>query len=149
MRVDVVQLEIVKKYSILLEKTDGYVYGVECAKELFVQQIGKSNIEMVGLICLDSTNKIINYSNISTGGIEDVKVSIAQIFKVALLSNASQIIVAHNHPSGVLEITNADIDMTKNIGVVARLFDIKLIDSLVVNMDGEVISIREKIKEFQ
>lgn len=149
MRVEVVQLELVNKYSISLEETDGYAYGVESAGELFARQIGRSNIEMVGLICLDSTNKIINYSNISIGQIESVRVSIAQIFKVALLSNASQIMVAHNHPSGVLEITSADIEMTKNIGAAAKLFDIKLIDSLIVNRNGEVASIREKMRGMQ
>ena len=80
------------------------------------------------------------------GNIENVKVSIAQILKTALLSNSSKIIVAHNHPSGVLEITSNDIDITKKIGTVAGLLDIKMIDSLVV-YGKTALSIRESMGE--
>lgn len=149
MKVDVVQIELKKKCEISLDGNNEYIYGVESSKNLFVNEIGKSNVEMVGVICMDSTNKILNYSNIAIGGIKNVKVPVAQIFKVALLSNASQIIIAHNHPSGVLKITEADINMTKNIGKIAAIFDINLIDSLVLNADGDLISIREHIEELK
>ena len=66
--------------------------------------------------------------------------------KTALLSNSSKIIVAHNHPSGVLEITSNDIDITKKIGTVAGLLDIKMIDSLVV-YGKTALSIRESMGE--
>lgn len=149
MEIDVVQLELVKKYKISINSEDGYVYGVETVGKIFAQEIGSCNVEMVGVICLDNTNKIINYSNIAIGGIENVHVPVAQIFKVALLSNATQFIIAHNHPSGVLKITKADIELTRNIGIIAKVFDMKLIDSLVVNSIGEIISIRENIKELE
>ena len=61
------------------------------------------------------------------------------------MSNSSQIIIAHNHPSGVLEITEADISLTKKIGMIAKLFEIKLIDSLIVNCKEEIVSIRESV----
>ena len=61
------------------------------------------------------------------------------------MSNAAQIIVGHNHPSGVLEVTEADVLLTKNIGVVAKIFDIKLLDSIIVNSQEDIISIRENI----
>lgn len=147
MKVDVVQIELKKKYQISLAGNDEYIYGIESSKNLFINEIGKSNVEMVGVVCLDSTNKIINYCNIAIGDIKNVKVSIAQLFKVALLSNASQMIIAHNHPSGVLKITTNDINLTRNIGKLAAAFDISLLDSLVVNADGDIISIREHIKE--
>lgn len=94
---------------------------------------------------MDSTNKIINYSNISTGEIDHVKVSIAQLSKIALLSNSSKVIIAHNHPSGVVDVTSYDIEMTKKIGSILKYFDIQLIDSLVVN-GNEAVSIRERIE---
>lgn len=148
MEIDVVQVELKKKYSLKICGEQERVYGIETTKEIFVDEIGRSNVEMAGVVCLDSTHKIINYSNIAIGDIEDVKVSVAQIIKVALLSNATYIVVAHNHPSGVLEITNADIDLTKHIGKAAGLFNIKLIDSLIVNYEGEILSIRENLKEI-
>lgn len=149
MEIDIVQVELSKKGSIDLNSVNGYAYGVETAQAIFVQQIGKSNVEMVALICLDHINKIINYSNIAIGTMKIAKVSLAQIFKVALLSNADKIIIAHNHPSGVLSITQADIDITKNIANIAKLFEIELLDSVIVNSNGEVLSIRENIKELE
>ena len=148
MKIDIVQAELTKKGYVILNNTTGFAYGVDTSKNIFIEQIGKCNIEMVGLICMDNANKIINYSNIAIGNIDTVKVSISQIFKVALLSNATKIIIAHNHPSGVLEITESDIELTKKIGMAAGIFNIDLIDSLIINQMGKVISIREKIKEL-
>lgn len=148
MLVDVIELQLVTKYKIDLELLDEYVYNAESTKKIFVDEIGKSNVEKVGIIYMDSTNKVINYSNIAIGTINNVKVSIAEIFKVALLSNASKFIIAHNHPSGILEITKPDIDLTKNIGAVAKLFDMELVDSVIVNRYGELMSIRAHLKEI-
>lgn len=72
---------------------------------VFVQQIWKINVEIVALIYLDHTNKIINYSNIAIGTIKFAKVSLAQIFKVALLSSAGKLIVAHNRVLGISKDT--------------------------------------------
>lgn len=99
------------------------------------------------LLCLDSANRVINFSVVSIGEINNVKASLAQLFRVALLSNASAIMVAHNHPSGVLEITSSDIEQTRKIAFFANAFSMKMIDSLVVTAEG-YISIRVHCKEF-
>lgn len=147
MNVDIVKIELAK-VGLTIEVQDSFVYGAETSHNIFTSQIGKSNVEMIGLLCLDTTNKIINYANVAIGGVDTVKVPLDQIFRFILLSNATQFIIAHNHPSGVLKITSADIDMTKKIGSIAKLFDIKLIDSLIVNADGEFLSIREHMEEL-
>ena len=147
MEINVIQLEVAVKGQINLD-TDGFVYGVETAAPIFMQQIGRSNVEMVGMICLDHTNRILNYSNISIGNQEGVEVRLDQILRVALISNAAKFIIAHNHPSEILEITSNDIEVTKKIGKMASLMNIMLIDSLIVNARGDVISIREKMEEM-
>lgn len=146
MKIDVVEIKLVKGYQLLIPGDNEYVCGVQTAMPIFCKIIGANNVEYVALLCMDSTNKVINFSKISVGNIENVQVSISQILKVALLSNASKIIIAHNHPSGILEITAHDIDMTKKIGALAAYFDIELIDSLVVNAN-DAVSIREHIGE--
>ena len=143
MKIDVVELQLKTKYQIDLKNTDGYVYGIETAQKIFFREIGGCNIEKVGVIFLNSINKIINYSNIAIGSINNVTLPIAELFKVALLSNASKMIIAHNHPSGVLEITPSDIELTRKIGQIAKLFDMLLIDSLIINREGNIKSIRE------
>ena len=99
------------------------------------------------MLSLDNTNKIINYFTVSIGDITAVKVSVSQILKAALLSNASKIYIAHNHPSGILEITSKDIDITKKIGYSTQLFSIELIDSLIVSQN-DYISIRAHCKDL-
>lgn len=144
MKIKVVDLQIVSNYEIEINTKSEYVYGVETSAPIFCKTIGNANIEYVALLCLDSTNKIINYANVSMGEIDCVRASIAQLSKIALLSNSSKVVIAHNHPSGVLEVTSHDIEMTKRIGTILRYFDIQLIDSIVVN-SSNAISIRERI----
>lgn len=121
-----------KEYELELPGCNEYIYGVETASPIFCKTIGNNNIEYVGIICLDNTNKIINYSTVAMGTISKVNIQLSQLMKVALLSNASKIIIAHNHPSGVLQFTNFDIQMTKKIGTLSKFFGIELIDSIVV-----------------
>lgn len=147
MLIDVVDLELVTKYKINIQLDSEYVYGIEAAGPIFAKEIGKANIEKVSVLCLDHTNKIINFAVISIGNDESVRVSMSQLFRIVLLSNATKIVVGHNHPSGVLEITEPDILMTKKIGQIAFLLGIKLIDSVIVNANGDSISIRESIGE--
>ena len=148
MKIKVVELIIKREYEIDVPGENEYVYGVETAAPIFCDSIGSNNVECVALLCLDSTNKIVNFAKIAIGNIENVNVSISQLIKIALLSNASKIIIAHNHPSGVLEVTSSDIEMTKKIGAIANYFEIKLIDSLVVNSE-EATSIREKLGDIK
>ena len=143
-KIEFVQIELSTKCEIEMD-TDGYVYGVETAQPIFYQMIGKSNVEQAGLLCLDHSNKVINYSTIAIGTSENVNVSVGQIFRTALLSNADKIIIAHNHPSGILEITSDDLKLTQRIGKAASLFNISLIDSLIINATGDILSIREKV----
>ncbi len=147
MKIDIVGLELKTLYTVDVPIRTPYVYGVESAKDIFVETIGRKNVESAAVLCLDNCNKIIHFSIISIGSIANVRVQLAELFKVALLSNAVKIIVAHNHPSNVLTITPSDIAMTKNIGTLAKLFDMELIDSIVVSRSGEFISIREEISQ--
>lgn len=146
MKIKVINLQIVSDHEIEIDTDTEFIFGVETAAPIFCKKIGNANIEHVAALCLDNTNKIINYSNVSIGEIDSVKVSIAQLSKIALLSNSSKVIIAHNHPSGVLDVTSYDIDMTKKIGTLLKCFDIQLIDSLVVN-GKDAVSIRERIGE--
>ena len=145
MQIPVTRIELVQSGVIDVDLDSPYVYGVETASRVFTSTLGRMNTEFVGLLCLDSTHKVIGYSTVAMGSVDRVTPSVAQILRTALLSNASYIVVAHNHPSGVCEITEPDIALTKRIGGAAQLMDISLIDSLVVCPSGEFASIRESM----
>ncbi len=147
MKIDVVQLEIKKAYEIELELDKEEIHSALDASRLFCKTIGSLNVEHVAMITLDNADNAINFFIVSIGGIDFVKVSLAQMFRVALLSNASKIIIAHNHPSGVLQITSKDIEMTRKIAFFAKNFDIELMDSMVVT-GTDYISIRAHCEEL-
>lgn len=150
MLVNVVELELRKKYSIDIAGTEeGYVFGIETAHKIFESELAKCNVEKIGVIFVDSSNKIINYANIAIGSIDSVKLPVAELFKIALLSNASKFIIAHNHPSGVCDISVPDVELTRKIAQIAKIFDMSLIDSVVINYDGDIKSIREHMREIQ
>lgn len=87
----------------------------------------------------------MNYSVLSIGSVNSVNIHLNQLVKLALITNSSKVIIAHNHPSGVLDITDADINTTRYIAKLLKVFDIELVDSLVVTIE-DVISIRGSIK---
>ena len=147
MKIDVVQLELRKSYVMELPLATDKVFNAQQASQLFCGAIGRLNVEHVALLCMDNANRIINFSVISIGEISSVKVSLAQLFRTALLSNASKLMVAHNHPTGVLEITSNDIEMTRKIAFFANAFSMELLDSIVVTSE-DFISIRAHCREF-
>lgn len=147
MEIDVVQLELRKNRKIFIDLPSDKIYSAITAAPLFCQEIGSLNIEHVAMLTMDNTNKVINYFIVAMGEIDKVKVPLSQMFRCALLSNASKIIIAHNHPSGILEITSKDIEMTKKIALWASNFSIELMDSLIV-ITNDYISIREHCEEI-
>lgn len=144
MKIPVVKVILKTEYEIELPFNENRVFGVETAGPIFCKTIGSNNVEYISMLCLDNVNKIINYSNLAIGTISDVNLQLAQLMKVALLSNTSKIIIAHNHPSGILKFTSFDIQLTKKIGALCKFFNIELIDSLVVD-DRFAKSIREHL----
>ena len=81
-------------------------------------------------------NTIIGLSKISTGGLAASIVEPRQVFKVAILSNAAAIILAHNHPSGSPEPSSDDIRITRQLVGAGKLIGIPVHDHLVIHDHG-------------
>ena len=75
-------------------------------------------------------------AEIGVGSTNLVAVSVKTIFQKALLINAVGIIVAHNHPSGSLQASEADIAMTKKINSAAKIFEMALVDHIIITSEG-------------
>lgn len=73
---------------------------------------------------------------ISEGGITSTVVDIRMLFQAVLLSNATQIILAHNHPSGNLTTSEQDDNLTARIKEICRLIDVRLLDHLIITSAG-------------
>jgi DNA repair protein RadC len=83
------------------------------------------------LLC-NRANKVIHSLSIGRGGVASVVVDVKIILKSALEHLASSIVLCHNHPSGNLKPSNEDIKITKRLQEAGALFDITVIDHLII-----------------
>ena len=92
--------------------------------------------EQVMAFFLNSRNKVIGYRVICTGTRTGCLIDIQLIVSLALHSLASSVILAHNHPSGNVTPSIADIETTKQIKAALNLIDVKLYDHYIITMYG-------------
>lgn len=96
------------------------------------------------VIFLNRSNRPLGVLKLSTGGISGTVADIKLIMATALKSLSSAIIIAHNHPSGELKPSQADIQLTKQIKDACKFFDIQLLDHLILNPVGEYLSFADE-----
>lgn len=92
--------------------------------------------EHVYALYLNVRHVVVGYHHISTGGISQASVDMRGILQGALLSNASGMIIFHNHPSGNTTPSTADKVLTDKIKIAGELLNIKLLDHLVIGEKG-------------
>ncbi|MBK7375211.1 MAG: DNA repair protein RadC [Chitinophagaceae bacterium] len=92
--------------------------------------------EVFAVIFLNRANKINHFEVISRGGITGTVADPRVILKKALEEDATSIVLCHNHPSGNLQPSLADEELTKKIKEAASYMDIKVIDHIIVSEDG-------------
>lgn len=92
--------------------------------------------EMFYVLYLNNSLKIIDEEDLFRGGITSTTVDVRIILKRALTCLATSIIISHNHPSGSLEPSKADIDMTAKIKKAAAAIDVELLDHLIITQNG-------------
>lgn len=88
------------------------------------------------VVFLTSSNRVVEQMKISQGGVQATVVDNRLIIKRALELLSTQIIIAHNHPSGTAEPSKADIELTKRIKAAAALFDIAIVDHIIIASTG-------------
>lgn len=88
--------------------------------------------EAFWIVLLNRANRVIKKHQISQGGVAGTVADPKLIFKVAVEELASGIILAHNHPSGNLTASQADIDLTKKLKESGKLLDIQVLDHIII-----------------
>ncbi len=92
--------------------------------------------ESFKVVLLNNNNKVKGIYQLSKGGITGTLVDLRILFAVVIKTLSVGIILAHNHPSGTLEPSSPDRDITQKIKKAAALFDIKLLDHIIIVPDG-------------
>jgi DNA repair protein RadC len=125
------------------EKTNNFIRSSKDAYDFFSPMLQDKQYEEFWILLLNQSNKIIKPYRVSDGGISQTIADPKRIFKAALESNASNIVLCHNHPSGNLNPSSADISLTNKLCAAGKNLDINIIDHIIVT-DGGYYSFADK-----
>ncbi len=89
-------------------------------------------IETFFCIMLNRSHKVLGFYKIAIGGVSSLLIDPKIVFQVALLSNASKIILTHNHPGGEIIPSKNDILLTNNMIMAGLYLDIDILDHIII-----------------
>lgn len=98
--------------------------------------------EVFAILCLSTKHRIIGFHEVSRGTLDTTLVHPREVFKAAILANASAIILAHNHPSGDPTPSDDDVALTQRLVEAGRLLGIDVLDHIVIG-DNACVSFME------
>ncbi|WP_348799394.1 RadC family protein [Flavobacterium adhaerens] len=104
--------------------------------EIMQPIIGELPHEEFWVLYLNNSNKVLFKTQLSKGGLTGTMVDVRIVFKIALEQNATAIILAHNHPSGKLLPSDADIQLTQKLKNAGKELDIPVLDHIIVAERG-------------
>ena len=143
-RVDIVSLKVVKESSVLYEtrKISNPYDAYKLVKNFLID----SDREKFIVACLDTKNQPTNIHLVSIGSLNSAIVHPREVFKVAMLSNASNIICFHNHPSGNINPSGEDENITRRLKECGEILGIGLVDHIIVGDNDKYFSFKENNK---
>jgi len=121
------------------EEYRGQLRSANCTIKFLRKLIDESVIEHheeFWVLFLNHAHKIIGFQQLSVGGIAGCVVDVRHLYQAALLTNASKIIVCHNHPSGATTPSEPDIEITEKIKQCGKILDIQLLDHVILTSDS-------------
>ncbi|WP_438865507.1 RadC family protein [Neptunicella sp.] len=112
-------------------------------REYLINQLRDEPNEVFAMLLLDSQHQVIEFKPVFYGTIDCAAVYPRVLVKLALDKNAAAVILAHNHPSGVAEPSQADKQITQRIIDAMALIDIRVLDHFVIG-DSTAVSFAER-----
>lgn len=129
-------LEMARRFLHESLQREGPLTNPNDAKKFLLMRMRDYTKEDFACLYLDTKNRVIQFEELFTGTLHTAEVHPREVVKQALKYNAHAIILAHNHPSGVAEPSQADIELTLILRDALALIDIKILDHLVV---GDIV----------
>lgn len=115
------------------------ISGSRDAYNVLMENWDKSKIEFIEqfkVMLLNRANKVLGIFEVSSGSATGTVADPKLIFAAAIKGNACGIILSHNHPSGNLHPSQADIDLTKKMKDCGKLLEIQVLDHVIVTTEG-------------
>ena len=107
--------------------------------DIFLKSFDPDTIELketMKMMLLNNANKVLGIMDVSIGGTMGTVADIKLIMQCALLSNASGIIISHNHPSGILTASVQDDSITRRLKQACELMEIRLLDHVIITTES-------------
>ena len=114
----------------------------QASKDFVKLQLATYEHEVFACLFMDNRNRVIAFDELFMGTIDGASVYPREVVKACLSHNAAAVIFAHNHPSGVADPSDADVNITKRLVKALALVDIRVLDHLIVG--DEVVSFAER-----
>ncbi|HFD6166051.1 TPA: JAB domain-containing protein [Salmonella enterica] len=128
---------IIKRAIFILESkhiiNDVAFNNADEAKDYLRLSIGGDDREIFGVLFLDTKHRLISFDKLFLGSSNHVSVHAKELAKAFMKHNASCVILAHNHPSGDVSPSKADILITKKIVEALNLLDGEVLDHIIVS----------------
>lgn len=135
-RVKAIQLKAVSELAIRMSKPSNYkkvqIKSTEDVADLVMEELRLEKREFVKLFLLNTKNEILKDVNVAVGGTNFANVNIKEIISEALKIKAPKIILVHNHPTGDPTPSTMDIKFTDKLYNATKIFDIELLDHIVI-----------------
>ena len=104
----------------------------EKAVDVMAKALSEMDREYVCVVNLDTQRHPINFNIVSIGDLDQAQIPIQNVFKSAILSNAKSVLALHNHPSGSMDPSRADMDVTKRMVEAGSILGIPVTDHIIV-----------------
>lgn len=115
------------------------LYQIESSRDVYRLMspvLKDKSYEEFWMLILNRANRVLKQVRISEGSVSGTVADPKKIFKIALHSKASSIVLLHNHPSGQLKPSQADISLTHKLVAAANLLDMQVVDHLIISQTG-------------
>ena len=114
----------------------------DCTRKFLLAQLRDRSYEVFCCLYLDNRHRLLAFEELFRGTIDGATVHPREVVRQTLLHNAAAVIIAHNHPSGVAEPSQADEGVTRRLRQALAVVDVRLLDHLIVG-DGRCFSFSE------
>lgn len=125
-------VELAKRHLSEEMRTGSLLATPQATHRYLLAQLRDRPYEVFCCIYLDNRNRLIAFEELFRGTVDCAQVHPREVLRQALLHNASALIIAHNHPSGVLEPSPADDFITRRLKDLLALMDVRVIDHIIV-----------------
>lgn len=138
-----VVMEISRRYlAWQLRRSDGFTQPA-MVRDYLTSQLRHQEREVFVILLLDSQHRLLKYVELFQGTINAAPVYPREIVKLVMQHNAAAVILAHNHPSGVAEPSQADQRVTERLKKALAMIDVALLDHFVIG-SGAPVSFAER-----